>query len=167
MTLLGCTNTLSKMTSLRPKPSHLSLYLYDLQIEKGTAFRRWYKDQVERDDHDDGEIATPLPHKSLLSSTTAPPTALATLSLVALPTPDECAFMYQYVSAYLSSKGYEHYEISSYTLLDDHDDGRSIEYSGTISNPQPRCNNSRKNRTIQTARSTIKYIGIPMHHGAP
>lgn len=148
MTLAEWADTLAKATAMRPKPSHLSLY--DLQIEEGTAFGRWYKDQVDRDDDDDdddgGLVATPSPRKSLLSSTTAPPTSLATSSLAALPTPDECAFMYRYASAYLRSKGYEHYEISSYALLDDHDDGRNIEYSGTSSNPQPpRCNNSRNN----------------------
>lgn len=84
--------TLETATSLSPKPSHLSLY--DLQIESGTVFGKWY--QQEND---------------------------VVKSIPSLPDPEECAFMYKFASGYLRSKGYEHYEISSYALRND--DGTS------------------------------------------
>jgi oxygen-independent coproporphyrinogen-3 oxidase len=33
-----------------------------------------------------------------------------------LPSSDDCAYMYRYASGYLRHEGYEHYEISSYSL---------------------------------------------------
>lgn len=37
-------------------------------------------------------------------------------NMLLLPTAEESAFMYNYASGYLRSKGYEHYEVSSYAL---------------------------------------------------
>ncbi len=73
------------------KPSHISIY--DLQIEKGTVFGRWYDD--------DASIVT------LASPST-------TTGRLFLPSPDDCAYMYRYASGYLRNEGFEHYEISSY-----------------------------------------------------
>jgi oxygen-independent coproporphyrinogen-3 oxidase len=72
--------TLAMATNLSPR--HFSIY--DLQIESGTVFSKWYE-------NDGGTL--PVPN---------------------LPSPDDCAFAYRYASSYLRAKGYEHYEISSY-----------------------------------------------------
>jgi coproporphyrinogen III oxidase-like Fe-S oxidoreductase len=91
------TETLNTAVHLQPKPSHLSVY--DLQIEGGTVFGKWYDSDRESTFHQTrGEL---------------PATALA------LPSEEECAFMYKYAAGYLRSKGYEHYEISSYALRQD------------------------------------------------
>ncbi|KAI2503247.1 elongator protein 3 [Fragilaria crotonensis] len=73
------------------KPSHISIY--DLQIEKGTVFGRWYDDEA-----------------SIVKSTSPPRTKGRSF----LPSPDDCAYMYRYASGYLRNEGFEHYEISSY-----------------------------------------------------
>lgn len=96
LTLAGWTETLSKAVSLRPRPLHISLY--DLQVEKGTAFGKWYDNGNTRDDDvviAVGSNATSFRHP-------------------ALPSAEECAWMYRYASGYLRSKNYDHYEISSY-----------------------------------------------------
>ena len=80
--------TLEQATQLCPKPTHLSLY--DLQVEAGTVFDKWYSDEQQ-------QASSSLPAKFL-------------------PTPDDCAFMYKYSSGYLKAFGYHHYEISSYSL---------------------------------------------------
>jgi coproporphyrinogen III oxidase-like Fe-S oxidoreductase len=91
------TETLHTAVHLQPQPSHLSIY--DLQIEGGTVFGTWYDSDRESTFHQTrGE----------------PP-----VSALALPSEEECAFMYKYAAGYLRSKGYEHYEISSYALLQD------------------------------------------------
>lgn len=72
--------TLAMATNLSPR--HFSIY--DLQIESGTVFSKWYE-------NDGGTLPVPK-----------------------LPSPDDCAFAYRYASSYLRAKGYEHYEISSY-----------------------------------------------------
>ena len=75
-------STLEKAANLNP--THMSVY--DLQLEKGTTFDKWY---------------------SLETTTTK----------ANRPTQEDCAFMYKYASGYLRSRGYEHYEISSYAAL--------------------------------------------------
>lgn len=90
--------TLAKATALTPPPSHLSLY--DLQVEQGTVFGKWY-DTAAID-----EEATSKPKPATISSAAAP-----------LPSEDDCAFMYKYAAGYLRSKGWEHYEVSSYAKI--------------------------------------------------
>ena len=85
--------TLTKATLLTPPPSHLSLY--DLQVEQGTVFGRLYDQE-----------ATSKPKPATRVSSAAP-----------LPSEDDCAFMYKYASGYLRSKGWEHYEVSSYSKI--------------------------------------------------
>ena len=75
------------------QPNHISIY--DLQIEKGTVFGKWYDDV-------DGSILTPTE-----ASISSKPRLL-------LPSPDDCGYMYRYASGYLRNEGFEHYEISSY-----------------------------------------------------
>jgi len=94
LTLAGWTDTLYKAVRLRPRPMHLSLY--DLQLEKGTSFGKWYKNAVDMDDARDVLFD---------KSSSAHPT---------LPSVEDCAFMYCFASGYLRSKNYDHYEISSY-----------------------------------------------------
>lgn len=77
--------------ALNPKPSHLSIY--DLQVEQGTVFGRWYND-----DHD-----------KLTTNTLS--------SQPQLPSAEQSSEMYKFASRYLREQGYEHYEISSYAYV--------------------------------------------------
>lgn len=95
LTLAGWADTLYKAVRLRPRPKHMSLY--DLQLEKGTSFGKWYKNAA--DGVDDAHDVV------IIENCSAHP---------ALPSAEDCAFMYSYASGYLRSKNYEHYEISSY-----------------------------------------------------
>ena len=104
LTLAKWAETLVLATTLDPPPAHLSLY--DLQIEQGTVFGRWY--DIENEEENSSPMLDPVPSLSSGSSTN---TAVSTLPL---PTSYDSAFMYKYASGYLRSKGYEHYEISSY-----------------------------------------------------
>lgn len=97
LTLAAWTETLYKATRLHPRPLHISLY--DLQVEAGTAFGKWYDGGDTRDD------AETSPAVSIQIKTSNHP---------ALPSTEECAWQYKYASGYLRNKGYEHYEISSY-----------------------------------------------------
>ena len=89
LSLATWTETLSEATRLQPRPKHMSIY--DLQVEEGTAFWKRYGDQRDNEVQQLKAVDTP-----------------------ALPSAEECAFMYSYASGYLRSKSYEHYEISSY-----------------------------------------------------
>jgi oxygen-independent coproporphyrinogen-3 oxidase len=89
VTLSKWIETLEQASKLSPKPTHLSLY--DLQIEAGTVFDRWYGEAQEQ-----------------------PP--IVSSSATFLPSPSDCAFMYKYAAGYLKHFGYQHYEISSYSL---------------------------------------------------
>ena len=112
--------TLQHAMELKPQPTHLSIY--DLQIESGTVFGNWYEDHVLSIDDDDqnendkekeakqnsknqSTLKTKLPEFNGRNSKDNP---------LPLPSSADCAFMYQFASGYLRSKGYEHYEISSY-----------------------------------------------------
>lgn len=86
LTLGKWAETLEIASSL--SPNHISCY--DLQIEESTPFFKLF-----------GEDET-VPKISKYNRTGE------------LPDPTETAFMYKYASGYLRSKGYEHYEISSY-----------------------------------------------------
>lgn len=88
--------TLEIATNLVPRPNHLSLY--DLQVESGTVFGKWYDDAGNDSDRTRGSAPVNVP---------------------GLPSPDDCAFAYKYASSYLRAKGYEHYEISSYAFRGD------------------------------------------------
>jgi oxygen-independent coproporphyrinogen-3 oxidase len=87
-------DTLSQAMRLDPKPSHVSVY--DLTIEAGTVFGRWY-DNTNNGDKEDIPTTTNKTTRRLPSST-------------------ESAFQYQYTAGYLAARGYEHYEISSYAV---------------------------------------------------
>lgn len=92
-----CT-TLAKAVKLTPPPKHISVY--DLTIEAGTVFGKWY-DAYGDDEYDNRREN----HASQ-----------GTLSHRPLPSAEESAFQYQYAAGYLRAWGYEHYEISSYAL---------------------------------------------------
>jgi oxygen-independent coproporphyrinogen-3 oxidase len=105
MTIDIWNSTLKRVLDVSPIPNHLSIY--DLQIEDGTAFGRWYSNS----DEDSDEFQ---PMSDITSSIDLP---LNHATRVKLPSSEDCAFMYRYASEFLRSKGYEHYEISSYARL--------------------------------------------------
>ena len=93
------------------QPDHMSVY--DLQVEEGTRFGKWYANH----DHDEDENY----HDDLEAALSIQSTKQQIKTMVQnknnhdpLPNADDCAFMYRYASGYLKAKGYEHYEISSY-----------------------------------------------------
>ena len=92
LTLAGWSETLHHATRLRPRPLHMSVY--DLQVEQGTTFGKWYGD-TESGKAFDAPRSDSAPRP-------------------ALPTAEDSAFMYSYASGYLHSRNYSHYEISSY-----------------------------------------------------
>ena len=115
LSLAKWSETLETAMHLHPRPDHLSLY--DLQVEEGTVFGKWYgsnRDDEDGDDEDNEEER----NGNALAQTRSPPTisieAGKTKELPFLPSADDCAYMYRYASGYLRTKGYEHYEISSY-----------------------------------------------------
>jgi coproporphyrinogen III oxidase-like Fe-S oxidoreductase len=91
---------------------HLSLY--DLQGEEGTAFGRWYGVGEDRD----GVLA------STTTTTMASSSSSRNRPHPALPSAEDCAFMYAYASGYLRVRDYEHYKIRSYAYRDDRADGQ-------------------------------------------
>jgi len=104
--------TLETAVALKPRPTHISLY--DLQVETGTVFGKWYGNN-DSDDDDSQALPSretrgspPIQTRSQLSSTGI---------VAALPSEEDCASMYKYASGYLKTKGYEHYEVSSYAYV--------------------------------------------------
>jgi coproporphyrinogen III oxidase-like Fe-S oxidoreductase len=106
LTLAKWVETLNIATSLTPRPSHLSIY--DLQVERGTVFGKWY---YATDDGGARVAKGTLPAPAGNTRTTPPHYALTPL-----PSQEDCAFMYKYAAGYLRSKQYEHYEVSSYAF---------------------------------------------------
>lgn len=97
ITLADWCTTLHSATQLQPTPQHLSVY--DLSIEDGTVFGKWYDENIQN-------VELRQLDKAGGGSTAG--------SIRPLPTPTESAFQYQYTAGYLRAAGYEHYEISSY-----------------------------------------------------
>ena len=109
LSLAKWAETLETAVHLHPKPDHLSLY--DLQIEEGTVFGKWYGINEGDDENIDDEEQ----RDALARTRSVPSLSIDSAQKVpSLPSPDECAYMYRYASGYLRSKGFEHYEISSY-----------------------------------------------------
>lgn len=96
LTLSKWVTTLEKAANLYP--NHMSVY--DLQLEMGTIFEKWYRNSKKYDG-----IGTSI---SVIDKHNA--------SKI-FPTVEDSAFMYKYTSGYLRSRQYEHYEISSYAAL--------------------------------------------------
>jgi len=109
LSLATWVDTLETAVNLTPRPVHLSVY--DLQIEQGTVFGSWYS---EKDD--ENERSTVI---STFHSTRGE--APVSKALLRLPSEEDAAFMYKYTSGYLRSKGFEHYEVSSYARLPNND----------------------------------------------
>ena len=105
--------------------------LYDLQVEEGTAFGRWYGGDGGA--AGGGDRAPGRGRGGGAAATRAPPPIPSRPSL---PSSEDTAFMYAYASGYLRSRGYEHYEISSYARRrrdddnDDDDDDDDDEWGG-------------------------------------
>ena len=93
LNLAKWTETLQAAVSLNP--SHISCY--DLQVEESTPFHKWFGSTNEIDE--DESIAPKISTRKNLGM---------------LPSADDSAFMYKYASGYFRSKGFTHYEISSY-----------------------------------------------------
>ena len=106
--------TLHVATRMSPQPRHFSIY--DLQVERGTVFEKWYTNN----------------DASLNPESSRPK----------LPSPNDCAFAYRYASSYLRTKGYEHYEISSYA------------YNKSGNTDSPSCYRSRHNQIYWEPGST-------------
>jgi coproporphyrinogen III oxidase-like Fe-S oxidoreductase len=104
LSLAQWTETLQTAVSLYPRPRHVSIY--DLQIESGTVFGKWYETN--------GEDSRPF--------TRSRSNAASILSRPMLPSVADAAFMYRYASGYLATRGYEHYEVSSYAMRAMHGD---------------------------------------------
>ena len=88
-------------TGLFASASHLSIY--DLQVEEGTVFGRWYS-------KDGGTIDATT---TTTTTTTTTPTRSGTSRhplAMSLPSEDSVARMYKFTAGYLRSKGFEHYE---------------------------------------------------------
>ncbi|CAB9506323.1 Radical S-adenosyl methionine domain-containing protein 1, mitochondrial [Seminavis robusta] len=102
--------TLATATSLQPSPpNHISLY--DLQIEQGTVFGKWYNHHSSDDNNNDDSVS--IQHAS--QRTRATSSILPTKNdRSMLPSEEDSAFMYKYAAGYLKAKGFEHYEVSSY-----------------------------------------------------
>ena len=129
LTLDLWSETLRMALALDPAPNHLSVY--DLQIEQGTTFGKWYPNNHDDDDDDDDENGNGNgneqdedEHSQEFKSVTDMTAAVASVlvpsaSNVHLPLPSagDCATMYKYASEYLRCNGFEHYEISSYARL--------------------------------------------------
>lgn len=108
VSLADWANTLhTAVNVMQPSPNHLSIY--DLQIESGTVFGKWYDDN-------DQNVAERTSRSGTWHSTqgvapnggaTPPP----------LPSDEEAAFQYQFTAGYLRAKGFEHYEVSSYARI--------------------------------------------------
>jgi len=105
LTLAGWAETLYEAARLRPRPTHMSLY--DLQVERGTTFGKWYGDTQREEER----VIIPVTTRGHDDDTTH---STASRRHPVLPSAEDCAFMYSYASGYLRSKDYEHYEISSY-----------------------------------------------------
>jgi oxygen-independent coproporphyrinogen-3 oxidase len=74
---------------------------------QGTVFGTWYN--TEKNGDDASEIVATSFHSTKGESPVP-------VSMLRLPTEEESSFMYKYAAGYLRSKGYEHYEVSSYAL---------------------------------------------------
>jgi oxygen-independent coproporphyrinogen-3 oxidase len=101
LTLAHWTETLQTAVLLDPAPRHISIY--DLQIESGTVFGKWYETK-----DGDKKKSTNRQRSSTANTTTAP-----------LPSDADASFMYRYASGYLAARNFEHYEVSSYARLID------------------------------------------------
>lgn len=125
--------TIQHALSLKPSPNHLSIY--DLQIEEGTSFAKWYPNRHEdddddgknEDDDDDGNNEDDFNLRNDADTNafnsvidiTAPSNVNIANGFLPLPTAEQCASMYRHASEYLRSNGFEHYEISSYARIKD------------------------------------------------
>ena len=87
-------------TGLFASASHLSIY--DLQVEEGTVFGRWYS-------KDGGTIDATTTTTTKMTTTTRSGTSRHPLAL-SLPSEDSVARMYKFTAGYLRAKGFEHYE---------------------------------------------------------
>ena len=114
----GWKETLSKAVCIHPQPNHISVY--DLQLEKGTTFAKWYANEMENDFDDDEEEDEARGRIKI-------PT-ISSLHHPKLPSAVDCASMYRCASEYLRASGFEHYEISSFSRIKDDEKGPRRSY---------------------------------------
>ena len=122
-------NTLLEALSLNPPPNHVSIY--DLQIEEGTAFGKWYGLSDDEDEQEKRSNIGTQKYEKLKEG------------LLPLPSPDECAEMYRSASEIMRCNSFEHYEISSYARIesfevnDEHENKKKLGEVSIIRGRQP------------------------------
>lgn len=146
--------TLHMAVSLYPKPRHISLY--DLQIEQGTVFGKWFEgvegENEKRDDDENGiTVTNNSPSKNTRGSAPASP------SVGELPTEEDSAFMYKYAAGYLKARGFEHYEVSSYAYVGDDKDQKGQQ---ALQARNRKCNRSQHNQIYWDTEGQWYALGL-------
>ncbi|KAL7572097.1 hypothetical protein ACA910_001737 [Epithemia clementina (nom. ined.)] len=105
------------VNALQPPPNHVSVY--DLQIEAGTVFGKWYGngDVAEESDRTHNSLASKASTWHATKTTSPSIVTGGDVKIHPLPSDEQTAFHYQYTAGFMRSKGFEHYEVSSYARL--------------------------------------------------
>jgi len=148
LTLDRWEETLKSALALKPAPNHLSIY--DLQIEEGTTFGKWYAD-YDQDNEEDADA-----DNSRFESTKDMTKGDMAVGSNHLPLPSAAngADMYKRASEFMREKGFEHYEISSYARIKD------FKNSGLDNKPSLESHRSKHNQIYWKVQSTWFAVGL-------
>jgi coproporphyrinogen III oxidase-like Fe-S oxidoreductase len=150
LTLDRWEETLKSALALKPAPNHLSIY--DLQIEEGTTFGKWYAD-YDQDEEADADADADNSRFESTKDMTKADLALGTNHLP-LPFAADCADMYKRGSEFMREMGFEHYEISSYARIKD------FKNSGLDNKPSLESHRSKHNQIYWKVQSTWFAVGL-------